>query len=113
MPKPHERGKTWDGPGFPHGEFFESDMLNYQQPDARGHFGPYGGTFVSETLIHALNELADAQLSRATVTSQRSVEQELQQFATSGVGDHVEDVGHATRLVSPGREYHDSRSAGR
>ncbi|MDO9238063.1 MAG: tryptophan synthase subunit beta [Aquabacterium sp.] len=34
-------------------------MLNYQQPDARGHFGPYGGTFVSETLIHALNELKD------------------------------------------------------
>ena len=34
-------------------------MLNYQQPDARGHFGPYGGTFVSETLIHALNELRD------------------------------------------------------
>jgi len=35
-------------------------MLNYQQPDARGHFGPYGGTFVAETLIHALDELKDA-----------------------------------------------------
>ena len=35
-------------------------MLNYQQPDARGHFGPYGGTFVSETLIHALDELKNA-----------------------------------------------------
>ena len=32
-------------------------MLNYDQPDARGHFGPYGGTFVAETLIHALHEL--------------------------------------------------------
>jgi tryptophan synthase beta chain len=32
-------------------------MLNYQQPDPRGHFGPYGGTFVAETLIHALREL--------------------------------------------------------
>jgi tryptophan synthase beta chain len=32
-------------------------MLNYAQPDARGHFGPYGGTFVAETLIHALDEL--------------------------------------------------------
>src|SRR5688572_13065696 len=31
--------------------------MNYQQPDARGHFGPYGGTFVAETLIHALDEL--------------------------------------------------------
>ena len=32
-------------------------MIEYQQPDARGHFGPYGGTFVAETLIHALHEL--------------------------------------------------------
>ena len=31
--------------------------MTYQQPDARGHFGPYGGTFVAETLIHALDEL--------------------------------------------------------
>jgi tryptophan synthase beta chain len=27
-------------------------------PDARGHFGPYGGMFVPETLISALNQLA-------------------------------------------------------
>jgi tryptophan synthase beta chain len=27
------------------------------QPDATGHFGPYGGSFVPETLIHALEEL--------------------------------------------------------
>ena len=35
-------------------------MLNYQQPDERGHFGVYGGTFVAETLIHALDELKTA-----------------------------------------------------
>jgi tryptophan synthase beta chain len=35
-------------------------MSNYQQPDERGHFGPYGGTFVAETLIHALDELKEA-----------------------------------------------------
>lgn len=29
----------------------------YEFPDATGHFGPYGGTFVSETLVHALEEL--------------------------------------------------------
>jgi len=29
----------------------------YNMPDARGHFGPYGGTFVSETLMHALDDL--------------------------------------------------------
>jgi len=32
----------------------------YAYPDPRGHFGPYGGSFVSETLTHALNELRDA-----------------------------------------------------
>ncbi len=32
-------------------------MSNYQQPDASGHFGPYGGSFVAETLVHALDEL--------------------------------------------------------
>ncbi len=31
-----------------------------QFPDASGHFGPYGGRFVSETLIFALDELAAA-----------------------------------------------------
>ena len=34
--------------------------MNYQQPDARGHFGPYCGAFVSETLTHAIAELNDA-----------------------------------------------------
>ena len=29
----------------------------YNLPDEKGHFGPYGGVFVSETLIHALDEL--------------------------------------------------------
>jgi tryptophan synthase beta chain len=29
----------------------------YNLPDARGHFGPYGGVFVAETLMHALDEL--------------------------------------------------------
>ena len=32
-------------------------MSTYQQPDASGHFGPYGGSFVAETLVHALDEL--------------------------------------------------------
>ncbi|MGM9427967.1 tryptophan synthase subunit beta [Hydrogenophaga sp. MI9] len=35
-------------------------MDTYQQPDARGHFGIYGGSFVSETLTHAINELKAA-----------------------------------------------------
>ena len=32
-------------------------MLDYQQPDLKGHFGIYGGSFVSETLTHAISEL--------------------------------------------------------
>jgi tryptophan synthase beta chain len=32
----------------------------YNLPDVRGHFGPYGGSFVSETLTHALEELKAA-----------------------------------------------------
>ena len=32
-------------------------MQLYDMPDARGHFGPFGGTFVAETLIEALDEL--------------------------------------------------------
>ena len=35
-------------------------MNAYDLPDARGHFGPYGGIFVAETLMHALEELRQA-----------------------------------------------------
>ncbi len=33
---------------------------DYALPDATGHFGQYGGSFVAETLSHALNELNEA-----------------------------------------------------
>ena len=69
-------------------------MLNYQQPDASGHFGPYGGTFVAETLIHALDELkqayADAQADPAFMAEFRS---ELKHF----VG-RPSPVYHAARM---------------
>ena len=35
-------------------------MFDYHQPDPSGHFGRYGGSFVSETLTHAINELREA-----------------------------------------------------
>ncbi|MEL0168050.1 MAG: tryptophan synthase subunit beta [Pseudomonadaceae bacterium] len=36
----------------------DSNPIDYSAvPDARGHFGPYGGRFVSETLMEALDEL--------------------------------------------------------
>ena len=69
-------------------------MLNYQQPDASGHFGPYGGTFVAETLIHALDELkrayAEAQADPAFMAEFRS---ELKHF----VG-RPSPIYHAARL---------------
>jgi len=41
-------------------------MNLYDLPDARGHFGPYGGTFVSETLFRALDALRDAYAASRT-----------------------------------------------
>ncbi len=42
---------------------FESVRPSSSLPDARGHFGPYGGRFVAETLMRALDEL-DAAYAR-------------------------------------------------
>jgi tryptophan synthase beta chain len=37
------------------------DIIDFSQfPDKRGHFGKYGGVFVAETLMNALDELRDA-----------------------------------------------------
>ncbi|KPK39950.1 MAG: tryptophan synthase subunit beta [Gammaproteobacteria bacterium SG8_47] len=38
----------------------EPPREHYDQPDARGHFGPYGGVFVAETLMEPLEELRAA-----------------------------------------------------
>ena len=35
-------------------------MKSYSLPDDQGHFGQYGGSFVAETLVHALDELRAA-----------------------------------------------------
>ncbi len=35
-------------------------MNDYQLPDEHGHFGPYGGVFVADTLIDALQQLRKA-----------------------------------------------------
>ena len=37
-------------------QMYEAGQI-YDLPDANGHFGPYGGVFVAETLMHALDEL--------------------------------------------------------
>ena len=69
-------------------------MLDYHQPDARGHFGPYGGTFVAETLIHALRELEAAyERYRGDAEFQAEFRHELAHF----VG-RPSPVYHAARL---------------
>ena len=35
-------------------------MFEYHQPDPTGHFGIYGGSFISETLTQAVNQLKEA-----------------------------------------------------
>jgi tryptophan synthase beta chain len=43
------------------------ESLQFDQlPDVRGHFGPYGGKFVPETLMHPLEELEQAYLKAKT-----------------------------------------------
>ena len=60
-------------------------MSNYQQPDARGHFGPYGGSFVAETLIHALDELKRCLRTRRGAT-RRSWPSSAPSSSTSSAG---------------------------
>jgi tryptophan synthase beta chain len=38
----------------------QAGFLTRSEPDEFGHFGPYGGTYASETLMHALEELKEA-----------------------------------------------------
>ncbi len=38
----------------------QSETTEYTMPDERGHFGPYGGLFVAETLMGPLKELREA-----------------------------------------------------
>ena len=56
-------------------------MKPYDLPDAKGHFGPYGGTFVAETLFQALDELRQAYFaSRGDREFAAELERELKHF---------------------------------
>jgi tryptophan synthase beta chain len=51
-------------------------------PDAHGHFGPYGGMFVPETLMTALNELTEEySKARGDAAFQRELSWLLQEYA--------------------------------
>jgi tryptophan synthase beta chain len=58
-----------------------SSIATDKMPDAGGHFGPYGGRYVPETLMHPLQEL-EAEYSRAQYDPefQREFEYYLKDF---------------------------------
>jgi tryptophan synthase beta chain len=59
------------------------------EPDARGHFGPFGGRFVPETLVPALDELAERyEKAKRDPAFQREMDYHLREF-----------VGRATPLT--------------
>ena len=87
-------------------------MTIHELPEAIGHFGPYGGRFVPEALIGALEELEQAHNSalidpvfqaelahlHATYTGRPSIITEAQRFAEHAGGARIflkrEDLNH-------------------
>ena len=56
-------------------------MQMYDLPDARGHFGPYGGVFVAETLMRALDELKEQyESARVDPAFKAEFERELKHY---------------------------------
>ena len=71
-------------------------MQMYDLPDDKGHFGKYGGVFVAETLIHALDELRQTyQRYRNDPEFQAELAYELKHY----VG-RPSPIYHAKRLSS-------------
>jgi tryptophan synthase beta chain len=70
-------------------------MRMYDLPDARGHFGPYGGVFVAETLTAALEELRSAyERARKDPEFQAELRYELKHYA-----GRPTPIYHAKRLT--------------
>ena len=58
-----------------------NSLATAQMPDAQGHFGPYGGRFVPETLMRPLQELEQEYLrSQADPEFQREFDYYLREF---------------------------------
>ena len=84
-------------------------MSQYNFPDAKGHFGPYGGVFVAETLFGALDELKAAYAAaQADPAFRAEYEYELKHF----VG-RPSPIYHAKRWSRPARRRADLPQARR
>jgi tryptophan synthase beta chain len=57
--------------------------VTFSMPDAQGRFGPYGGRFVPETLMHALRQLTDEYLQ---VRDDAEFQKQLQYYLKHYVG---------------------------
>jgi tryptophan synthase beta chain len=60
----------------------ETKVSRHSLPDAGGHFGPYGGVYVPETLMTALYELGSAyEAAKADPAFQQELQHHLREFA--------------------------------
>ncbi|GGP18645.1 tryptophan synthase subunit beta [Silvimonas iriomotensis] len=58
-----------------------NDFLQYQEPDLKGHFGQFGGLYVAETLMPALDELrAEYEKAKADPAFQAEFNYELAHY---------------------------------
>lgn len=74
-------------------------MSNYNYPDVQGHFGPYGGRYVAETLMPALEELTRAyHKARLDAGFQNELDYYLRQYVgrptplyyAAGLSEHLQ-----------------------
>ncbi len=68
-------------------------------PDERGHFGPYGGRFVPETLVPALDELTAAWKA---ARRDPAFQAELEGLLRRALGAVRDPASGRTLLAAPG-----------
>ena len=76
-----------------------SSVASEQLPDVAGRFGPYGGRYAPETLVHPLRELEEEYFRQQDPEFQRELDYYLREF----VGRPT-PLYHAQRLTEDGGE---------
>ena len=66
---------------------YGDSLSSLKVPDRRGHFGPYGGMFVPETLMSALEDLAaEYERAKSDLEFQNELSILLRDFAGRTIG---------------------------